>query len=77
MKYCIHNTRLIIGIADRVIENGSILFDQDKILKVSAHSITDADVFIDGTTFSVLPGDNLWVQKWTERMKSLRPLANE
>lgn len=35
MKYCIHNTRLIIGIADRVIENGSILFDQDKILKVS------------------------------------------
>ncbi|MED4162042.1 amidohydrolase family protein [Halalkalibacterium halodurans] len=56
MKYCIHNTRLIIGIADRVIENGSILFDQDKILKVSAHSITDADVFIDGTTFSVLPG---------------------
>ncbi len=56
MKTCIKNVRIIDG-KGGVIERGYIVFEEQKIIKVSeGNSQTDSDFTIDGTGMTVLPG---------------------
>jgi imidazolonepropionase-like amidohydrolase len=58
MKTLIRGVRIIDGLHDTVVESGAVLFDETGILQVEhqADAGLDADVVIDGSGMTLLPG---------------------